>query len=950
MLHLNIQGFRDKILLLEVYMKSLAFKIHFLCLTETWLRQEDLPFCKVNGYNLVSNYCRTDMIKGSIAIYVDENIKAFPVDIPTAPIEVHCEFTCCKFLLEGIWHVIVCFYRSPGHGNPEVFSDTLEAVLEYIFCLNNTRVIVCGDFNVDFSVVTKKSSTLLDILAAYNMHPHVYGVTRPASGTRLDNVFTNFLDNSHFHCELSETGMSDHRAQIIQFARISNKAQVYTVGRKFADQNYDLFREYIRNESWLDVYQMSDVNDKYSALTSIFYYYFDLSFPWVRYSNISTGRHKRKVITPEMKLWSAHVRDLYLLYRNTGCREILIRYKHEKKLLSRFLTDYRKMINESRVCASSNKSKAIWSIYRELSNKGSSGEHGITKLTVEDRVITDPREIAESFASVINMGQTMATQRSYNNVHSVEHSIYLYPTDYNEVYAALMQTQKSTSPSMDGIPPKVVRSVAEYMIAPLEHIVNECMKNGCFPDGAKMARVVPIHKKGKKDVMENYRTLSILPAFSKIIEKIIHSRLVNFFSKYDILSSSHYGFLAGISTEEAVFSTIDAINNKLDEHQKVAGVYFDLTRAFDTLQHSLLTSKLESYGIRGTALALIKSYLKNRKQSVCIAGTMEEVKQNYYSQYVDVDLGVPQGSILGPFLFLVYVNDLSLHLNCQTVCQYADDTSCVISAKTIPELSAKAMDIIDRMSTWCLSNGLTLNLGKTSLVHYKRVNCDYSLYVTTSGKSIREVEHASFLGIVIDSQLQWTGHTDKLIKKLNSCCCAIRFVRNTLTVDALKIYYYAHVQSILEYGIIFWGSSIQFERIFRMQKRIIRAMLSLGFLTSCKEHFQNLKILTLPSLYIYRMAIYCRKNNKDFLKNKDNYMNMHMVTRGRETLRTPYCSQAKSQKGPYYRAVKVYNKLPSDIRQESNLIVFKNKLRNFLTEACFYSFEEYMNCSNHPII
>lgn len=688
--------------------------------------------------------------------------------------------------------------------------------------------------------------------------------------------------------------------------------------------------------------QASTVNDKYVTFRNIFYYYFDQCFPYINKKRSNPGRGK--IITPEIRQWSARVRDLYLLYRNTGCPEVLDLYKHERKIFGAFLEDCRRKLNEHKICASDNKSRAIWSIYRGLTNANT--RNTSMKLTVDDGVITDPIEIANAFANSTHSGQTSSIFEGYKSFFTVNDSLFLYPTDFREIYTILLQTQRSKSASMDDIPPAIVAKVAKLLVAPLEHIVNECFICGCFPDDAKIARVVPLHKKGKRDDIQNYRTLSVLPAFSKVIEKVIYNRLMDFLAKHHIISPSHYGFLPRLSTEEAIFNSINSIIDRLDQHQKVAGVYFDLSRAFDTLQHKVLLCKIETLGIRGKALELIESYLTNRKHSVSVTAVVNGVERRLYSEYVNISQGVPQGSILGPILFLLYVNDLHLSLDCPVVCQYADDTSCVVGASSVPALSYQVTKIVEQMNSWCSRNNLSLNINKTALIHYKRQSVNYSLYVPTSGGSVIEVDHTKFLGVIIDSQLLWTDHIDNLVKKLNSSCCAIRWVKGVLTLHAVKVYYFAHIQAALEYGIIFWGSSTQIDRVFKMQKRVIRSMLGLNSRTSCRPYFRDLRVLTVPSLYIYKLAIYCRKNNSEFVKNREGYRGMHMTTRGCETLRTPFYSQSRSQSGAYFRAVKVYNRLPGEIRRDSAMLTFKQRLKVYLIESCFYSFDEYIACDS----
>ena len=286
---------------------------------------------------------------------------------------------------------------------------------------------------------------------------------------------------------------------------------------------------------------------------------------------------------------------------------------------------------------------------------------------------------------------------------------------------------------------------------------------------------------------------------SKVFERVIYTRLLDFLNHHNVIRNKQFGFRQSRSTELAIFHALTYIYKHVDKNLKVAGLYFDLSKAFDTLNHGLLLSKLEAYGIRGTCLNLIKSYLTDRTQMVCI----NSGGKNYFSETVKVEQGVPQGSILGPLLFILYVNDLINGFDAEMVCQYADDTSVLLLGLAMSDLSDGCSQASVKMAQWCEDNFLKLNTNKTGLLVFGKRNIQESLLVRLNNVSVPIVESVGFLGISLDSCLSWENHIEKLNLKLNSACAVIRRLRDVVSLNCIRIYYLAHIQSIINYGFVF---------------------------------------------------------------------------------------------------------------------------------------------------
>ena len=396
----------------------------------------------------------------------------------------------------------------------------------------------------------------------------------------------------------------------------------------------------------------------------------------------------------------------------------------------------------------------------------------------------------------------------------------------------------------------VIKETASLICSPLVHIFNLSLSSGSVPDQMKCARVIPLFKSGLTSLFTNYRPVSVLPAFSKILEKLVYNRLVKYLEKYDILSSNQYGFRKNHSTFHALVHLYDKISAAIDSKQIALGLFIDLSKAFDTVNHESLLKKLDFFLIRGLALEWFRSYLSGRLQQVQYNGQTSMPKV--------IRCGVPQGCILGPLLFLIYINDLCQVSNVLDVILFADDTNIFYSHKDPNFLNTIVNTELDKLSSWFQANRLSINVKKSNFVIFKsaqnRQHLDFSFFIDNN--QIDRVEEVVFLGVILDQNLNWKSHIHNVARKVSKSLGIIYKASFCLNEASLRTLYFSLVYPYLCYCVGVWGYTYpsNLKRVVTLQKRAIRIISKSKFDAHTDPLFKELKMLKLDSIIRFHIC------------------------------------------------------------------------------------------------
>lgn len=511
-------------------------------------------------------------------------------------------------------------------------------------------------------------------------------------------------------------------------------------------------------------------------------------------------------------------------------------------------------------------------------------------------------------------------------------SLTFSPVTAYDVKLVINNLPNKKSTGLDEVPIKLIKQCSNELAPILADIINISVLLGAFPNCLKEAALIPVFKKGASENIDNYRPIALLSVISKIIEKVVANKIFEFLNQNSILSSCQYGFRPGLSTEASITDLSQFVYDKMDAGERVCGVFFDLSKAFDTIDKDFVARKLHNVGIHDPLNSWIFSYLSNRKVVVKIGTTTSDKK--------DICIGTPQGSVLGPLIFLLYVNDLPNHISLGNIFMYADDTTIIVADSDPLILSRKVSTVLQEFNQWCYDNRLMINHDKTVLVEFSyRQKYQSNLNFNFNGFTLTASEQVKFLGVSLDHNFNFFSQIDEVCIRLNKGFYVINSLKNVLNKDSLLNVYYALIYSSIAYSINVWGQSSDIDRVFILQKRVIRLIFNLSYRESCRQTFKNSKLFTVTSIYLMKLLTFIHSNKSKFQTNGD----LHSYnTRGRDRLCTFKHDHEYFKKSPRYAGIAFYNKLPLEIKNAKSKEVFKKQLKALLLSDVFYNLGEFL--------
>ena len=601
-------------------------------------------------------------------------------------------------------------------------------------------------------------------------------------------------------------------------------------------------------------------------------------------------------------------------------------YKEQRNKVNSLKRKAKKKYFDELVC-SKNDCKSIWSAINQLTNKsGQRNSSAIKDISPEHLNLHFATIADKTVSSKHTEENNLEKLKTYCASKNINSSLKIPPMSIAEVYRALCQMKQTGSRGLDGIDGKIIRLSAPVITETLTYIYNLCIDKSYFPSQFKQAKVVPLFKSGDQSQPISYRPISLLPVLSKPLEKHIHKHLYHHLEEYDLFHENQSGFRRKHSCQTALIHLVDKWLCNMNEDKFSAALFIDFAKAFDVIEHDLLYKKLLLYGITDESHKLITSFLSSRQQVVCINSSK--------SSALAVKHGVPQGSVLGPLLFSIYVNDLPLHIPelCELFC---DDTTIHASHKNIYSVFQSLQVCINKLSTWSKLNHMSLNPDKTKLMvittRQKRQNITANFpTLFIENEPIEIVDSHRVLGVMIDNNLTWHDHVNYLSKSLARKVHQLCRIKHFLNLHARKIFFHTHIMSTISYGSTLFDSASEsaLKPLLSIYKRAVKAVL-LKSTSLVHSDYVDLRILPLKKLFISNKAILMKKimvgNPPQTLQ-----YNFQSTPRQKNKLLVPVPRIDLFKSSLLYSGSVLWNTLSPKLRSLDSVVTFKKQLSDHL--------------------
>ena len=589
-----------------------------------------------------------------------------------------------------------------------------------------------------------------------------------------------------------------------------------------------------------------------------------------------------------------------------------------------------------------NSSRQTWQRLAEILNTKKAKSCVISKIFFEEKMLTTPEDIANAlnkhFCSVGNrlsraLPDTGEDYRTYIN-NNIRESFFLSPVEEVDILREIKNLALNKAPGPDDIGAKLLKLDPDVFLYPLRLIYNRALENGQYPNEMKLAKVIAIYKKGIMHVADNYRPISLLSCFNKIFEKILHRNLMKFLDKHNVLFMHQYGYRKLHSTTLALIEIVDKIKKWLDDRNYVIGIYLDLTKAFDTVNHDILLYKLKQYGIRGHANNFFRSYLTGRKQYTSINGVNSDT--------CELTCGVPQGSVLGPLFFILYMNDIVNAADANNIRLYADDTGIFLHGRNLSNLINRTREYFRKLQKWFMCNRLTLNATKSYFSIYHTVNKPIPEgldEIVIGNMKIQRSRTVKYIGLHIDEMLNWNVHVSHLQNSLIELFGIFNQLKDYVSTKLARQIYYSFVYSRINYAIEVYGSCSEtsLNRVQVLQNKLLKLLLRLHPLTSTNILHNRMKILKIRDIFELSLLIFVYRNLQgDCPPSLKNYFNRRNTTRNTRQRGQLDYRRARIDLGAsrvQYRGAELWNNLSQEQQSIRGVNQFKNRTRDTIIET-----------------
>ena len=923
---------------------DVEFKFDVVAVTETW-NPEDKKHKFIppifEGYSPYIGLTGSSL-KGGCGIYINSDLSYNPRN------DLNFKIKSDESEFEALWVEIILdkqpnrligvVYRHPKKKDSQ-FKDNLQSILQKIK-KENKNTLILGDFNYDLlnHENNEEISKFLQIMLENSYQPCILEPTRILLGNKpslVDNIFSNSIEpviSGNLYQKIS-----DHLPNFAIFNNVKpTKTKEYV--KKRCSKNFDAikFQNDLLQLILHKIVNFDEFNKAYDYSHKMLLNILNEHLPLKILSKKEIELERKPWITRGILKSTKIKNKTYKVFIRTKSKDkksdVYLKFKRYRDLINNLKKKSHRNFYKSYFEKNMNNAKKSWSGINSILHRKNKQKNSDIFLNANGKLVTDQKIVSKLFNNYfINVADNLAKKIPKPNTkfqdylkNPNEHSIYLHETTPDEVEKIISNLDSKKAADIYGISTQLIKDGGLVMVEIITLLFNMSISQGKFPDALKNGKIIPIHKGDSRLETSNYRPISLLPTLSKIFEKLMYSRLISFLNNHNILYNNQFGFPSNMSTEYAVHQVVNYIVETLEKNEIGLCIFLDFAKAFDTVNHSILIDKLEHYGIRGVALNWMKSYLTNRMQCTEVGDTQSDLEM--------IKCGVPQGSVLGPLLFLLYINDI---VNSSTLFKFtlfADDTSLFYSCKNTNNLEETINRELSKISDWLAANKLSLNVGKSKLLFFtnKNRNLLKDITIKINNEELKQVDNAKYLGVIMDNKLNFNFHINNIKLRLSKGISLLAKIRHYVPTSVLRSLYFTFINSHVDYNILNWGTTPQayFDTISSKTRKAIRII-------SFKEKddpaiplFKQHSILPVDQSLVLRQAFFMWKLKNDLLPSTLS-QNFRIV---RNQIAVTQYRLDSSSKHLTYAGPRVWQNLPISIKDKAFPKSFRKALSSHLLE------------------